>query len=301
VTNRAGTGESPHQFGGDWTAAKLGVLGDYLRAYTTALKNKPFRKWYIDGFAGSGSILRGRSDHKPSSGSLFLPDQEDSTRILDGSALIALKTIPRFDHYVFIERDATRCEQLQSLRAEMGISPADVQVIQGDVNAALSGIQEANWSNRRAVLFLDPYGMQVEWRTIEMIATTKAIDLWVLFPLMGATRMLTTSGEIPPSWSSKLDDLFGTHDWYDRIYRKSIRRDLFGEEESLARSRAGLIGEFFMERLTDVFPGVVSQPGILRNSKGSPLFLLCFAVASDSEKAKGVALKIASHLLKRLN
>jgi hypothetical protein len=33
------------------------------------------------------------------------------------------------------------------------------------------------------VLFLDPYGMQVDWTTIEAIARTKAIDLRVLFPL----------------------------------------------------------------------------------------------------------------------
>ena len=30
-------------------------------------------------------------------------------------------------------------------------------------------------------LFLDPYGMQVEWATIESIAHTQAIDLWLLF------------------------------------------------------------------------------------------------------------------------
>ena len=36
-----------------------------------------------------------------------------------------------------------------------------------------------DWSSHRAVLFLDPYGMQVEWTTIEAIARTGAIDLWL--------------------------------------------------------------------------------------------------------------------------
>ena len=41
---------------------------------------------------------------------------------------------------------------------------------------------DKDWSLHRAVLFLDPYGMQVEWATIEAVAKTKAIDLWLLFP-----------------------------------------------------------------------------------------------------------------------
>lgn len=45
---------------------------------------------------------------------------------------------------------------------------------------------------RRAVVFLDPFGMQVEWRTIERIGQTKAIDLWILFPLgVAVNRFLT--------------------------------------------------------------------------------------------------------------
>jgi hypothetical protein len=30
-----------HNFGGDWTSTKLDILGKYLGAYTTALKDKP--------------------------------------------------------------------------------------------------------------------------------------------------------------------------------------------------------------------------------------------------------------------
>jgi hypothetical protein len=48
-----------HRFGGDWTTQKLDVLAKYLCSYTTALKHKPsqsrpFRKAYIDAFAGTG-------------------------------------------------------------------------------------------------------------------------------------------------------------------------------------------------------------------------------------------------------
>ena len=46
---------------------------------------------------------------------------------------------------------------------------------------------------RRAVLFLDPYGMEVEWDTMVAIAKTQAIDLWILFPLgIAVNRLLKT-------------------------------------------------------------------------------------------------------------
>ncbi len=50
------------------------------------------------------------------------------------------------------------------------------------------------------MVFLDPYGMQVEWSTIEALAATKAIDLWYLFPLgVGVARLLTHRWRYPRS------------------------------------------------------------------------------------------------------
>ena len=40
--------------GGKWTIDKLDILERYLDAYTTALKNQPFKLMYIDAFAGTG-------------------------------------------------------------------------------------------------------------------------------------------------------------------------------------------------------------------------------------------------------
>ena len=43
-------------FGGSWTIEKLDILESYLDAYTTVLKNQPFKLMYIDAFAGTGRI-----------------------------------------------------------------------------------------------------------------------------------------------------------------------------------------------------------------------------------------------------
>jgi three-Cys-motif partner protein len=217
-----------HRFGGDWTSTKLDVLAKYLGAYTTALKNKPtparpFRKAYIDAFAGTGyrTMRKERDEDSPSSELLF-PDLAEAApqQLLDGSARRALKIRPRFDRYIFIERDAERCRELESLKTEFPDLATSISVEQGDANVVIKKICAKDWARHRAVLFLDPYGMQVEWQTIQAIAKTKAIDLWLLFPLgIGVSRLLTRSGEIPTGWRTRLDILLGTTDWYDEFYK----------------------------------------------------------------------------------
>jgi three-Cys-motif partner protein len=187
---RKGGGKA-HRFGGDWTSAKLDVLAGYLQGYTTALKDKPspdrpFRKGYIDAFAGTGYREARRDDSdKPIAQGLLFPDlaEQEPQALLDGSARLALKTEPRFDSYLFIERSSERYHRLKELRKEFPNLANDIQVRQGDANQEIQDLCKKDWSSHRAALFLDPYGMQVEWSTIEAIASTKAIDLWLLFPL----------------------------------------------------------------------------------------------------------------------
>jgi len=149
------------------------------------------------------------------------------------------------------------------------------------------------------VLFLDPYGMQVEWPTIEAIAKTKAIDLWLLFPLgIGVSRLLTRSGEIPKGWRTRLDKLLGTTTWYDEFYKVEHKADLFGnDEERVVKATNETIARYFNNRLKTIFPeNGVAEPGVLRNSSNNPLYLLCFAAGND--KGAPIAVKIANHILK---
>lgn len=301
---RATSKGKAHSFGGDWTSTKLGVLEKYLTAYTTALKDKPstdrpFRKAYIDAFAGTGYRSMRRDEDTPEN--FLFPDLAAAApqKLLDGSARLALKTHPRFDRYIFIERNAERCAQLDSLKSEFPDLAADIRVEQGEANEEIRKICDKDWRSHRAVLFLDPYGMQVEWQTIEAIAKTAAIDLWLLFPLgIGVTRLLTRSGDIPTGWRTRLDKLLGTQDWYDEFYRVEHKPTLFGsDEERVVKATNDTIGRYFNNRLKSVFPGV-AEPGVLRNSSKCPLYLLCFA--AGNEKGAPIALKIANHLLKEV-
>ena len=91
-------------FGGPWTEEKLDILKKYLYAYTTALKNQPFRLIYIDAFAGTGEVELTSAD-------------EGKKEFIEGSARIAVDVDDKpFDEYIFIEKDQDRCIQLNSLK-----------------------------------------------------------------------------------------------------------------------------------------------------------------------------------------
>ncbi len=297
-----------HQFGGEWTSQKLEILAKYLQSYTLALKNKPtdaspFRKAYIDAFAGSGyrdpNNKIGRSD---STQNLWFPElaKDEPQALLDGSAKRALQIEPPFDRYIFIERNVARCKKLEELKIEFPKYTDRIDIQQGDANAKIKTLCAKKWESHRAVLFLDPYGMQVEWNTIEAVAKTKAIDLWILFPLgIAVNRMLTKSGKIPKSWRTRLDRCFGTTDWYNVCYSIEKIPTLFGTEQKyVIKENMEKIGHYFNERLKTIFAGVADKPGVLRNSSNSLLYLLCFAVGN--ERGKDIALRIAKHLLRNL-
>ena len=149
-------------------------------------------------------------------------------------------------------------------------------------------------------MFLDPYGMQVNWETIKAIANTKAIDLWYLFPLgIGVNRLLKKdAGKMPASWEIKLDNIFGTNEWKDAFYDEKQRSTLFGNETKIVKDTDFVkISKFIVERLKSIFAGVAENPLLLRNSKNNPLYLLCFA--SGNPRGAITAIKIAQDILKR--
>ena len=149
-------------------------------------------------------------------------------------------------------------------------------------------------------MFLDPYGMQVNWKTIKAIAKTEAIDLWYLFPLgIGVNRLLQKDIErMPSSWEAKLDDILGTNDWKEAFYSEIQEATLFGNETNTVKDTDfNKISEFIIERLKSIFAEVAENPLLLRNSKNNPLYLLCFA--SGNPRGAKTAVKIVNDILKR--
>ena len=170
-------------------------------------------------------------------------------------------------------------------------------MVQSDANEYLNDLCGKNWRRHRAVLFLDPYGMEVEWQTITAIANTQAIDLWILFPLgIAVNRLLKRDGDVDTTVRHKLDRFFGTTDWYDTFYEIASSPTLFGEEMVVQKiSDFQSIAQYFVQRLQTVFTGVANNPLPLYNSKNNPLYLLCFAAGNP--KGAPIAVNIAQNIL----
>ena len=289
--------QKQQNFGGGWTTEKLERVRKYLKAYATIMKCQNFHFAYIDAFAGTGyRTYRQDAD----SDELMFPEiaEREVQEFLDGSARIALQAQPRFQKYILIEKDENRFAELQELKIEFPSD--DIELIQSDANKYLKDLCSKNWirHQRRAVLFLDPYGMEVEWDTIVAIAKTQAIDLWILFPLgIAVNRLLKRDGNVDTTVRHKLDRFFGTIDWYDTFYETVSSPTLFGDEMVIQKtSDFQSIAQYFVERLQTVFKGVANNPLPLYNSKNNPLYLLCFAAGNP--KGAPIAVKIAQDILK---
>lgn len=293
-----------HQlFGGSWTEDKLNRLTEYLQGYMTALKKPPatyFRKVYVDAFASTG--YRAINAPDTATPNLFTELSEPETQsFLKGSASRALEVIPGFDEYLFIEKNTKNAKELEKLKDLYPEKSGRIQIVIADANEYLQQwCNTTDWGKTRAVLFLDPFGMQVEWSLLEAIARTKAIDVWLLFPFVGVSRHLTRGEPPPEEWAARITKIMGSDEWRQEFYPQKRQQTLFGEEESQGKDADfDRIAAYFVRRLKELFPGVAENPLPLRNSKNVPLFLLCFAVANPNRRAVGIALAIAQHILKR--
>lgn len=280
-----------HKFGGIWTLIKLDALKRYLEAFNIALQGKPkpeypFRRIYIDAFAGTGEC-----------------DIKLNSNIVnaEGSVQIALQIEPPFDDYYFIEQKKTHIDVLNNLTDQY--EGKNIKIYQGDGNQKLYEIiTSINWKSSRAVLFLDPYGMSVEWNTLEYISKTQSIDIWYLFPISAVYRQAAHDyNKIDDNKRKALTRLFGTTEWFNEFYKAKPQRDLFNNnEDSFHRiSNNSDILLFMEKRLKSIFP-VVLKPIVLSNA-GVPLFALYFCSSNPSPKAISLTKRIAGYLISMNN
>ena len=274
-------------FGGQWTGDKLEILRQYLDKYTTALKNQQFNLIYVDAFAGDGSW-------SPKS-SYTAVDYADFQELRRGSSRIALEVTDKpFDRLVFIEKDSSRISSLQTLQSEF--SNRHIEIVNSDANTELPKLCQNLSASDRAVVFLDPFATEVDWHTVEAIASTEKIDCWILFPRMAIARMMPRSNEPTPALAGQLDRIFGGRDYWSGLYHPSPQLSLFGDGPKQERQDdSEVIAALYRKRLESVFARVAPTERTLRNSKDSPMFDLFFAASSP--RGASIAICIADHIL----
>ena len=258
---------------GPWSRKKLELLGKYLVTYTSIMNTPKVRSWctgchYIDAFAGS-----------------VTPFDKDAQQYIDGSPRVALKTAPCFDSYSFIDIEEGRVnDNLQPLIEEF--PSRDIALFNGDCNEVFvesilpQYLSSRGKSRKRGFVFLDPYGLELDWNTVKAVGEAGVFDTFINFSVMGVTRQCST---IPPGGEEKLkiDRLMGAEDWIDEVYKDTSQGILPGiEDTKLVKKRQkgvtdNLI-EYYRRRLRTCFAHV-SKAVIMRNSMNGPLYALILA------------------------
>jgi three-Cys-motif partner protein len=159
-----------------WSLEKYRLVGCYCDIFTNGMKNIWDQLVYIDLFAGAGN-------------SKII----ESKKVYLSSALIAMSIPKPFTKYILCEKDQQRYEALRS-RVDRDFKHLNVDVICGDSNyapdAILSRIPKFGKGNTLLPFcFIDPYSLNLNFATIEKLATKKLMDFLILQALhMDANR-----------------------------------------------------------------------------------------------------------------
>ena len=298
----------PHtaqEFGDEHTKKKLETVQKYLSVYTTALKYSPFKLLYVDACAGSGSSVPKASledanpDQVPLEG--LSPPVADTDAIIVGSAIRALGVDPPFHKYLLNDVKQTNVNALRKSVKEDFPHLADrVELTRLDANEMLRNLcLSQDWKKTRAVVFLDPFGLQINYDTLVLLGQTEAIDLWYLVPVFAMYRQVSGDGQINPDGGPRVDAALGTTIWRDVAVVEEKSTDLFNQPQ-LRSTRAVDIAWFekvAKERIGAAFGGRVLDETLPLGRNGIQEFSLMFAWANPGEKAK-LAAKLAKAVLK---
>jgi len=253
---------------GYWSEIKLEILRKYAPVYTTIMSKQSFVKgyYYIDGFSGYGV-------HKSKT-------RDD---LIEGSPSIALNTNPPFTTQYWIDLNSDKVEYLRQLAA----NHPNVSIYEGDCNKIL--LEQLFPTIRfdqykRALCLLDPYGLHLNWNVILAAGQSKAIEIFLNFPVMDMNMNVLWSNpnKVDPIQANRMTSFWGDESWKDAAYRKV--ENLFGEiEEEKTANTNKKIAFAFRDRLKSVAGfGYVPEPIPMRNSHGAIVYYLFFATPNKT-------------------
>lgn len=293
--------EPPSSWGGAWTEEKLNAFEKYVNAYLTIMnKYRDQNDWkliYFDGFAGSGS----RQESAPEEGNQLMLDlinehhvTTDELSPYKGAAERVLNNSKKgFDYYYFIDKDEVSSKQLQEKLTPI-CKGRKLEFRHSDANTEVKKLATAlhNNSKLKALVLLDPFGMQVDWESIERLKGT-GTDLWILIPTgVIVNRLLDRKCKL--THIEKLTTFFGKDESFLKEYFYNTRQDstLFGEVEVVEKMGEPIkrITELYIQQMKTIFKYATEQPLVLRNTRNTPIFH--FACASNNQSAVKIAHEI---------
>lgn len=221
-------------WGGSWTQKKLEAFSKYVWAYLAIMKKHNYwQTIYFDGFAGSGTR------NKETKTELYqqLKLTEDDDHLYKGSAELIINTTQdhQFDFYYFIDLKESSLKKLETKLKKIEASSSKTLAFKpGDSNYWIKELAKAMKQNPKkyaALVLLDPFGMQIDWESIEALKDTRS-DVWILVPTgVIVNRLLDKAGKL--THLDKLQSFFGLseEEIRSRFYKKESKQTLFGDEQ----------------------------------------------------------------------
>jgi len=247
---------------GRWSIEKLHLLKKYLSAYVKILSHQRWCKGYeyIDAFAGTGK-----------------PRTRDEQLYVDGSPRVALSLTPPFTQYHFIEQSDWRIGKLETVRKEF--PNLNIAVYHGDCNRVLQEQilpQLPTAAYKRAIAFIDPFGMSMHWDTMKILAGLGTVEAFINVPVMAVNRSVLKKNPeaITEQDRGRMERFWGGGDWFATFYKEEPT--LFGPERNKTL-RSGLeFGLQYRKRLMKIFSHC-TEPILMTNSVSTPLYCILFA------------------------
>ena len=298
-------------WGGKWTEEKLDAFEKYVKAYLTIMNaNRDTYGWkllFFDGFAGSGSRTA-KEDTDEVRGALELFGKEinpEDFTVYQGAAervvQIEGQGVRSFDQYFFVDKSKENCDALEE-KLNSYQTAGKRHHLHMDANKAVRmlGNTLRKYNGVKALAFLDPFGMQIDWATIETLKGL-SVDLWILVPTgVIINRLLERKVDLEKGFihADKLESFFGMpqEDIRKFFYRETQVQTLFGDEETIitkAENSIRKIAELYVDRLKGVFDNVVEEPLVLYNSQNVPIYHLVFTAKNK------IASKIAQEIIRK--
>lgn len=237
----------PARSTGPWVHDKNFYVDRYLSIFSRGVS----RKWkgklsYVDLFSGPGrSVVR------------------DTREEIEGSPFLALKY--DFLRYVFVDLP----EVLSTLKARLAGHPKlpQIEFIEGDCNTVIADVLKALPANHLTLAYIDPTGLQIHFKTIQLLVADRKVDLLMTIQFGMGIRM--NLRQYAKAEGEALSAFLGNGDW-----RKDVE---VGGSISQACRR---ILDRYLRRLRELGYGTVQDRQIPIRSDQRNLLLYFIVLAS---------------------
>lgn len=285
--NQNQVSEPKVSWGGAWTEKKLAAFSKYVWSYLTIMKKYPYWETiYFDGFVGSGS--RKNKDKEELFTQLSITEEEVDTYTGAAERVLNIEELG-FNYYYFIDNDIKSLSELEE-RLNSKFKGKELIFRPGDANKELKKLANAfNIKKLAALVLLDPFGMQLNWESIESLKGTRS-DVWILIPSgVIINRLLDRKGEL--KFSDKLECFFGLtiEEIKQYFYTENKVQTLFGMEDQITKVSEPIkkIATLYANRMKTIWDFVTEEPLVLHNKTGAPIFHFVFA--SNNKHAYKIA------------